>query len=116
MRRCLRLNGADPESSSGYLAHGSHPRVGLSCRVVEHLVPQHWFDGLASWLLLVIVGLAMAALIKAAGWLVGGILLVLFIVADKPVSSWLKSQPIRIKMIVAFILLFPCRNPLVQTR
>jgi len=39
-----------------------------------------------------------------AGWLVGGILLIIFVFADKPVSRWLKTQSFRIKIAIAFIL------------
>jgi membrane-associated phospholipid phosphatase len=39
-----------------------------------------------------------------AGLVVGGILLIVLIFADKPVTQWLKAQTFRIKMAVAFIL------------
>jgi len=41
-----------------------------------------------------------------AGWLLGGILLFIFIFADKPFGRWLKSQSFRIKIAIACILPF----------
>jgi hypothetical protein len=38
------------------------------------------------------------------GWLVGGILLILFVFADRPVIKWLKSQSFRNKLIIACVL------------
>jgi membrane-associated phospholipid phosphatase len=38
------------------------------------------------------------------GWLVGGVLLVLFIFADAPIGRWLKGLSLRNKIIAAFIL------------
>lgn len=38
------------------------------------------------------------------GWLIGGLLLILFVAADKPIDSWLKKQSFRFKMTLAFIL------------
>jgi membrane-associated phospholipid phosphatase len=38
------------------------------------------------------------------GWLVGGLLLVIFVVLDRPVTMWLKKKSFRLKMALAFIL------------
>ena len=39
---------------------------------MEHLIPQVWFNDLGTWLLLIIVLVAMSVLIKGADWLVDG--------------------------------------------
>jgi membrane-associated phospholipid phosphatase len=39
-----------------------------------------------------------------SGWLVGGLLLVMFVVLDRPVTMWLKEKSFRVKMALAFIL------------
>jgi membrane-associated phospholipid phosphatase len=38
------------------------------------------------------------------GWFVGGLLLVIFVVLDRPVTMWLKEKSFRVKMALAFIL------------
>jgi membrane-associated phospholipid phosphatase len=38
------------------------------------------------------------------GWLIGGLLLVIFVVLDQPIGQWLKKTSFRLKMILSFIL------------
>ncbi|OGO16585.1 MAG: hypothetical protein A2Z14_11495 [Chloroflexi bacterium RBG_16_48_8] len=39
-----------------------------------------------------------------AGWLVGGLLVFIFVALDKPIGQWLEKESFRLKMILAFIL------------
>jgi membrane-associated phospholipid phosphatase len=39
-----------------------------------------------------------------AGWLIGGFLLFLFVVLDRPVGEWLKKKSFQVKTVLAFIL------------
>jgi hypothetical protein len=95
------------ESSYGLPSGHAQNSMALWGRLAAGMRRRGWVIGLG--LLIFLISLSRLYLgvhfpsDVLAGWLAGGIVLVLFLVLEKPVGAWMGRQPLRVQLIIPFL-------------